>query len=269
MSDIIVHLTQLGMSEYEAKAYIATVVLGEGTIKEISDESKVPRSRAYDVMERLLEKGFVEVGNTNPRCYRANDPAEIFGHLIENLEKARDEVVKALEELGSTAERKDNPIWTIKGEWAIDHKVAEMMESAKREVVIISVHNDYLRRYAKIVATVSEKRPVTVVILEGSGDFIGHLGKAKLLCIGKGKLSPPEPFMSTAMESPEKGMEYDVEMVVVCDREVSVILSKERSGHRAIISSGTVVDYFINRMMDLTIMEAKECGQELSSGNVK
>jgi hypothetical protein len=37
-------------------------------------------------------------------------------------------------------------------------------------------------------------------------------------------------------------------------------LSKEGSGHRAIISSGTVVDYFINRMMDLTIMEAKECG---------
>jgi len=39
MSDIIEHLTQLGMSEYEAKAYIATVVLGEGTIKEISDDS--------------------------------------------------------------------------------------------------------------------------------------------------------------------------------------------------------------------------------------
>ncbi|HQN76275.1 MAG TPA: helix-turn-helix domain-containing protein [Methanomassiliicoccales archaeon] len=261
MSGITEHLMQLGLSEYEAKAYIATVVLGEGTIKEISDESKVPRSRAYDVMVRLLEKGLVELGNTNPRCYRANDPAEVFGHLIEDMEKARDEVVKALEELGSTAERRDNPIWTIKGEWAIDHKVAEMMESAKREVVIISIHNDYLRRYAKIVAAVSEKRPVTVVILEGSGDFIGMLGWSRLLCISEGKLSPPEPFISNAMESLDKGTEYDVELIMVCDREVSVILSKERSGHRAIISSGTVVDYFINRMMDLTIMEAKECGQ--------
>lgn len=259
MSGIIDHLMRLGMSEYEAKAYIATVVLGEGTIKEISDESKVPRSRAYDVMERLLEKGFVEVGNTNPRCYRANDPAEVFGHLIEDMEKARDEVVKALEEIGSTAERKNNPIWTILGEWAIDHKVAEMMESVKREVVIISIHNDYLRRYNKIVAAVSEKRAVTVVMLEGSKDLLGLLGKARLLCIGKGKLSPPEPFISNAMEASDKGMEYDVEMIMVCDREVSLILSKERSGHRAIISSGTVVDYFINRMMDLTIMEAKEC----------
>lgn len=260
MSDIIEHLTQLGMSEYEAKAYIATVALGEGTIKEISDESKVPRSRAYDIMERLLEKGFVEVGNTNPRCYRANDPAEVFGHLIEGMEKARDEVVKALEEIGSTAERRDNPIWTIKGEWAIDHKVAEMMESAKREVVIISIHNDYLKRYAKNVASVSEKRAVTVVVLEGTEDIMGSLGKTRLLCINKGKLSPPEPFISNAMEVSDKSMEYDVELIMVCDREVSVILSKEGSGHRAIISSGTVVDYFINRMMDLTIMEAKECG---------
>ncbi len=259
MSDVIEHLTRLGMSEYEAKAYIATVVLGEGTIKEISDESKVPRSRAYDVMERLLEKGFVEVGNTNPRCYRANDPAEVFGHLIEDMAKARDEVVRALEELGSTAERRDNPIWTIKGEWAIDHKVVEMMGSARREVVIISIHNDYLRRYARNVAAASEGRKVTVVMLEGSGDFTGLLGNAKLLNIGRGKLSPPEPFMSTAMEDAERSMDYDVEMVMVCDREVSVILSKERNGHRAIISSGTVVDYFINRMIDLTIMEAREC----------
>jgi sugar-specific transcriptional regulator TrmB len=260
MSDTIEHLMRLGMSEYEAKAYIATVVLGEGTIKEISDESKVPRSRAYDVMERLLEKGFVEVGNTNPRCYRANDPAEVFGHLIEDMEKARDEVVKALEEIGSTVERKNNPIWTIKGEWAIDHKVAEMVDSAKRDVVIISIHNDYLRRYAKIVASASERKAVTVAILEGSGDFIGLLGKARLLSITKGKLRPPEPFISNAMEESDKSMEYDVELIMVCDREVSVILSKEGSGHRAIISSGTVVDYFINRMMDLTIMEAKECG---------
>jgi sugar-specific transcriptional regulator TrmB len=260
MSDIIENLMRLGMSEYEAKAYIATVVLGEGTIKEISDESKVPRSRAYDIMERLLDKGFVEVGNTNPRCYRANDPAEVLGHLIEDMEKARDGVVKALEEIGSTAERRTNPIWTILGEWAIDHKVTEMMDSAKREVVIISIHNDYLRRYAKNVAAVSEKRKVTVVVLEGEGDLSGSLGKARLLCMNKGKLSPPEPFMSTAMENADKSMEYDVEMVMVCDREVSVILSKERNGYRAIISSGTVVDYFINRMMDLTIMEAKECG---------
>jgi hypothetical protein len=134
-----------------------------------------------------------------------------------------------------------------------------MIESARREVVIISIHNDYLKRYAKNLAAASEKRSVTVVILEGTRDLIGLLGKARLLCVNKGKFSPPEPFISNAMETSDKRLEYDVEMIMVCDREVSVILSKEMSGHRAIISSGTVVDYFINRMMDMTIMEAREC----------
>lgn len=257
MSDIIENLMRLGMSQYEARAYVATLVLGEGTIKEISDESKVPRSRAYDVMERLLEKGFVEVGNTNPRCYRANDPAEVFGHILECMERARDEVVKALEAIGSTAERRENPIWTIKGEWAIDRKVAELMRLAKREIVIISIRNEYLRRYARNVTLASERIPVTVLMLESSNELKGMLGRARTLIIGKGKLSPPDPFMSHAMERLEKGMEYDVELLMVCDRKVSVILSKERVGHRAIISKGTVLDHFINRMVDLTIGEAE------------
>ena len=77
MDDVIKHLMRLGLTEYEARAYVATVSLGEGTVNEISRESGVPRSRAYDVMERLAEKGFVEMGNTNPICYRANDPDRV------------------------------------------------------------------------------------------------------------------------------------------------------------------------------------------------
>ena len=63
---------RLGLSEYEARAYVATVALGEGTVREISLESGVPRSRAYDVLERLAERGFVQVSNSTPICYRAN-----------------------------------------------------------------------------------------------------------------------------------------------------------------------------------------------------
>jgi sugar-specific transcriptional regulator TrmB len=261
MSDLNSNLQHLGLSEYEAKAYVATVVLGEGTIKEISDESKVPRSRAYDVMERLLEKGFVEVGNTNPRCYRANDPVEVFGHLVEDMEKTRDKVVKTLEELGSTVERRENPIWTIKGEWAIDHKVTEMLDSARREVAIICIHSDYLKRYAKQVASASKSKAILVMMADGIEELSGILGSTKMYRIGQRALNSPEPLMNGAMMLSAEESEYDVELIMVCDHEVSVILSKEGNGHRAIISSGTVVDYFINRMMDLTMMEAEEFGQ--------
>lgn len=256
MSDLIDHLQKLGLSEYEAKAYVAAVALGEGTIKEISEESKVPRSRAYDIMERLLEKGFVEVGNTVPRCYRANDPAEAFDHLIKEIESSRDEVVKALDEIGSRAEKRDNPIWTIKGEWAIDHKVSEMLESAQKDVVIISLHNGYLRRYAKQITKLSVEKDITVMMAHEAEGFVGLLGKTKVLGLSERMLSPPEPFMAGTMEFMPRDAEYDVELLMVCDRGDSLVLSKEGSGHRAIISSGTVVDYFINRIMDMALAEA-------------
>jgi len=256
MSDIIEHLLRLGLSEYEAKAYIATVALGEGTIKEISDESKVPRSRAYDVMERLLEKGFVEAGNTVPRCYRANEPAEALDHLIGDIESSRNEVVKHLEEIGRKGEKRDNPIWTIKGEWAIDHKVEELLSSAKREVVIISIHNEYLKRYAKQVAAVSKDKSVKVLLLNGAEEFKGQLGKANLYKTGN-RLNPPHALMNEAMDITGNDSEYDVELLLLCDHDVSVVLSKEGNGHRAIISSGTVVDFFIGKIMELTIMEAE------------
>jgi hypothetical protein len=145
MSDIIENLMRLGMSEYEDKAYIATVVLGEGTIKEISDESKVPRSRAYDIMERLLDKGFVEVGNTNPRCYRAKTRRSVRpsdrGH-------GEGQGWRGKGARGSSgALRKGGPIpsWTILGEWAIDPQGDGDDGFRQAGVVIISIHNDYTK----------------------------------------------------------------------------------------------------------------------------
>ena len=153
MSDIIDHLQKLGLSEYEAKAYIATVVLGGGYDK--GDQRREQGASFQSLRHHGASpgEGVRGGGEHRPRCYRANDPAEAFDHLIKEIESSRDEVVKALDEIGSRAEKRDNPIWTIKGEWAIDHKVTEMLESARRDVVIISLHNDYLRRYAKKMAS--------------------------------------------------------------------------------------------------------------------
>ncbi|MFA5313627.1 MAG: helix-turn-helix domain-containing protein [Methanomassiliicoccales archaeon] len=258
MTDIIGHLIKLGLSEYEAKAYIATVALGEGTIKEISDESKVPRSRAYDVMERLLQKGFVEVGNSRPRCYRDNDPSEALGQLLEEIRRSKDEVVRALNEIGKKAEKRDNPIWTIKGEWAIDHKVIEMLDSAKKEVIVINLSTAHLIRYAKQITKASEEKSVTVVLIHRSDDFTGLLGKAKLIKFDERILDAPQPWMKGEKDFMAKNADFDVEMLLVCDHNISMILSKEGNGHRAIISSGTVLDFFVNRFVDIALRDMEQ-----------
>lgn len=258
MTDVIDHLIRLGLNEYEAKAYLAVVALGEGTIKEISEESGVPRSRAYDIMERLAEKGLVKVGNTNPRYYKANDPRKAMDHLMNELKQAGDEVSNYMDDIGSKAEKKDNPIWTLKGDWAINHKVSEMIGLARESVIIICINNKHLLRYAKLISETSQTRSVTVLILHQPEDFVGQLGTAKIMRLNdiwEGRNAIKGGTISEKGFTTRDG-KYNLEFVMECDHNDSMILSKEGDGYRAILCTGTVLSYFFQEMMEQLVDHA-------------
>jgi sugar-specific transcriptional regulator TrmB len=256
---IVDHLIRLGLNEYEAKAYIAAVALGEGTIKEISEESGVPRSRAYDVMERLAEKGLVEVGNTTPLYYRANEPTKASNHLMEEIKAASDEVSRYLNEISSRAEKRDNPIWTLKGDWAINHKVCEMIESAKEHVDLVCANNKHILRYAKQIAEASKKKSITVVIAHQPESFVGSLGNARIMKLHEfwndGK-SPKGGEISEKGFTTKDG-KYNLELSIVSDRSDSMILTREGDGYRAILCNGTVISYFFREMVGQIIEHAE------------
>ena len=259
MTGIIDQLIRLGLNEYEAKAYIAMVALGEGTIKEISEQSGVPRSRAYDVMERLAEKGLVTVGNSNPRYYQVNEPKKATDHLMEELKQAGDEVSRYLEDIGSKAEKKDNPIWTLKGDWAINHKASEMIESAQESLVIICINNKHLLRYAKSISEVSLTRSTAVVVAHQPESFVGLLGNSQIMKLND-IWKDGEGLKGGALS--EKGFmtgdgKYNLELVIQCDHKNSMILSKEGQGYRAILCSGTVLSYFFKEMVEQVIKHAE------------
>ena len=269
MTDVIDHLTRLGLSEYEAKAYIATVALGEGKIKEISEESGVPRSKTYDVMERLAARGMVEAGNSNPICYRANEPRKASIHLMEEIKSANDEVMRYLDDIGRRAEKRDNPIWTLKGDWAIDHKIGEMIEAAKSDIDLVCT-NRHLIRYAKRISKASETRSIDVVLVHQPEDFVGLLGNAKIL-----KLNQfwPRDQVPEGGAMSEKGFmikdgKYNLELLLICDHNDSLLLSKEGESYRAIICTGTVLNYFIQDLMEKLVEKADVVDENNDQGPV-
>ncbi|MDD1772863.1 MAG: hypothetical protein LUQ09_08085 [Methanomassiliicoccales archaeon] len=256
MTEIVRHLMKLGLSEYEAKTYLATVALGEGTIKQISDESKVPRSRTYDIMDRLAEKGFVEAGNTVPRCYRVNNPTEALDHLLDEIKRSRDEAAKTLEEISRQTERRDNPLWTIKGEWAIDHKVAEMIDLARKDVVIVSEDAKHLMRFTKQIARSAEDKSVTAIAKYGLNELRESVGNARVLEVSDKMIVAPDILKKGDGKRFSRDQDYDVEVMMVCDHHNTIIISREGSGRRAIVSNGTILDFLINRASELIVEDS-------------
>ena len=75
-SRAITLLQDLGLKEYEARAFVALSRCDSGTAKEISEISEVPRTRVYDAIRVLEQQGLVEVQQSTPKQFRAVTPDE-------------------------------------------------------------------------------------------------------------------------------------------------------------------------------------------------
>ncbi|HIQ49916.1 MAG TPA: TrmB family transcriptional regulator [Nanoarchaeota archaeon] len=85
-------LKSIGLNLYERKIWVALLSRGVASAGELSEIAKIPRSRAYDVLESLADKGFVIIQNSKPLKYVAIDPKEA-------LERAKKQIMKKAEEM--------------------------------------------------------------------------------------------------------------------------------------------------------------------------
>lgn len=87
-------LKGVGLNLYERRLWVALLARGTSTAGELSGIAKVPRSRAYDILESLSEKGFVVVQNAKPIKYVAISPDE----ALERAKAKMEENVRAMQE---------------------------------------------------------------------------------------------------------------------------------------------------------------------------
>lgn len=88
-------LTQLGLTEYEAEAYLTLLRIGPLGVAELAFHSIVPRTKVYGAMKSLASKGFVGLSSNSPLCYAAFSPQITLMPIIQAL----DERVKLAKQL--------------------------------------------------------------------------------------------------------------------------------------------------------------------------
>ncbi|WP_225370247.1 TrmB family transcriptional regulator [Methanobrevibacter arboriphilus] len=109
-------LKMFGLSTYESMVYLSMTYMISGTATEISLNSNVPRTKIYDVLKSLSNKGFIEIERGRPLKYHIVPPSDVFRRykqkLLDELEETEMNLNYAYE---SQLSKIPAPIWLIHG----------------------------------------------------------------------------------------------------------------------------------------------------------
>jgi sugar-specific transcriptional regulator TrmB len=136
--EAVAALKNLGLSEYEAKVFIALQRLGVGTARDIYRLTDVPRSQVYGAAESLEDRGLLEIKQSTPMEYRPVALDEAEERLESKFASQRDRAFSYLDDVrqetpAEQEERED--IWTLHGAETIDDRIRHLVEAAETGVI--------------------------------------------------------------------------------------------------------------------------------------
>jgi len=171
---------------YETKVWLALLGKGVASAGEIAEISGVPRSRTYDVLEGLEKRGFAISKLGKPAKYIAVKPAIILEKIKKNTMRYAEEKIGILSKLKETAEyteletlydtgitpvRHEDLSGAIKGKSTIHGHMKEILESAKKEVIICTSAKEFadkLRFFSAIIDRLNKNNVKVKVALSGN-----------------------------------------------------------------------------------------------------
>ena len=82
-------LIAIGLSKYEACAYLALLGHDDSTAVEVADRAGVPRQRVYDVLISLRDKGLILIRDGRPARHTARPPSLALPAMYESRLRAQ------------------------------------------------------------------------------------------------------------------------------------------------------------------------------------
>jgi len=197
--DPVMHLREMGLSDYEATAYASLLRQGTATAKEISSHAEIPQSRVYDVLESLETKGFVVIQPGRPKKFGPVRPTRATEQFCDHKQRQHaaelDDIRSHGERLQQVIDRRETPqtgtdaldvAWSYSNRHHILEKLADLCSQADDEILIVTTplsferilnhHTGELRHKAEagvtIRALVADDRPVDDAVLATATDLM-------------------------------------------------------------------------------------------------
>jgi sugar-specific transcriptional regulator TrmB len=146
MAVLVERLVEIGLTEYEAKAYIALLRLGSASGYQVAKESGVPRSTIYEILAKLVMRGAVLTQSFAEQVRYAPVPPEQFlGRLRREFQDSHDALLNGLSDLTETTAPPGNT-WNLAGRRNLFSYARQMIDQAQQEVALLVGDDDELDR---------------------------------------------------------------------------------------------------------------------------
>jgi sugar-specific transcriptional regulator TrmB len=132
--DLAEKLEMIGLSPYEARAYIALVAHGYGKAETIAETAQIPRTSAYKILRSLESKGFAIATKGRPQTYKPEPPSKVYENFTNQLE----DTCGKLEMLYEIVREKGMPqlIFTIAEKNKVIDKIGELIDKSTSTIIL-------------------------------------------------------------------------------------------------------------------------------------
>lgn len=179
-------LLDLGLTEYQAKVYLALLKTGSATASQLTSQCDVPRTRIYPTMEQLHEKGLVKVLPETPIRYQPVPIQKFIERRAEEM-RSRAEELAALKESyaesmaiqGLGAPAAGGSFEVYRGRDNVRERLLQMWGEARKSIDFVGQGHSPPRLLGKLYTTAREKREAGVKIRFTFPMKTPHMDKVK------------------------------------------------------------------------------------------
>jgi len=147
IDEFVSHLSELGLSEYEAKVFFVVFRLKSAAIRDIYEISRVPRNKIYGILDGLCERGFVLKIQDKPLRYAV---AELEKTFVEIRKKEMEKIARAesyLLNFENSERQSPRPqAYDVQSAWVVENHLQTLIRQAKSELIFVAADIEYFKR---------------------------------------------------------------------------------------------------------------------------